>query len=79
MVRGSLWEIDILRKGRCVIVGGGGGDVWSLGWSLIAAVVAAGEDVMICSGDGSNGLFRVAIVWVGGSISLWIGLHFQCS
>ncbi len=57
-VRGDLGKTGILRKGRSVVVVvGGGGDVSPLGWSLLAAAVAAGEDVTVGSGDGPNGLF----------------------
>lgn len=54
-VRGDLGKTGILRKGRSVVVVVG--DVGPLGWSLLAAAVAAGEDVAVGSGDGPNGLF----------------------
>lgn len=65
-VRGGLGKTGILRKGRCVVVGGD--NVSPLGCSLLAAASAAGEDVAVGSGDGPNGLFRVAIIWAGGSV-----------
>lgn len=48
-------KTGILRKVRCVVVGGG--DVSPLGSSLLAVAVAAGEDVTIGSGNGPDGLF----------------------
>lgn len=60
-VRGDLGKAGILRKGvGCVVVvvGGGGSDISRLSCSLVVVVaIAAGEDVMVGSGDGPDGLF----------------------
>lgn len=71
-----VWESGILREGGGVVVDGG--DVSHLGWSF-AVAAAAGEDVAVRSGDGSDGLFGAAVFWVRGRFSHWTGVHFHDS
>lgn len=71
-----VWESGVLREGGGVVVDGG--DVSHLGWSF-AVAAAAGEDVAVRSGDGSDGLFGAAVFWVRGRFSHWTGVHFHDS